>query len=127
MRGPSPATMRSNAIGIRLNTPGSPSSGRAGGEVVQYDGLLATRRQRVDDVRTDVAGTTGDEPAHRLLGPIFDGGQLDPDLLQPNDESLPQPVGCNIATAAAGDERFDVLLQTELAQTRRALVEMHAH
>src|SRR3954468_2771134 len=75
-------------------------------------------------MRADVAGTTGDEPAHGLLSPVFDAGQLDADLLQPHDQPLPETVGGDVATAAAGDKGLHVLLQAELAQTRRALVEV---
>src|SRR4051812_19858152 len=63
----------------------------------------------------------------QLLGAVLDRVELDPDFLQPDDEPLLQPVRCGVAAATSGDESLDVLLEAELAQARRALVEMLAH
>src|SRR3954447_11881208 len=62
-----------------------------------------------------------------LFGSELDGAQLDTHFLQPDDETLLQALRRELPTAASSDERLDVLFETELAQARRALVEMLAH
>src|SRR5581483_10094469 len=62
-----------------------------------------------------------------LLGAVLDRAQLDAHLLEPYDETILEPVGRDVTAAAAGNQRLDVLLQPELAQAGRALVEVLAH
>jgi hypothetical protein len=45
--------------------------GAAGRQVVQHDHLVATRQQRVHEVRSDEPGSTGDEGTH---GPDYTEG-----------------------------------------------------
>src|SRR3954447_21364371 len=59
-----------------------------------------------------------------LFGAVLDRAELDSHFLQTDPQPLLQRVGRGVSAAAAGDESLDVLLEPELAQTRRAFVEV---
>ena len=52
--------------------------------------------------------------------------ELDAHLADPGHDAHPQRVGGAVVTAAAGDEHLDLLLDAELPQAGRALVEVLA-